>query len=1063
MVLAALLALPLPAQALNQQLDTFTDATLSDLELVDGDGAAIALNETFDPGDAVYKVTFTDDAGHAQTLVSAPTQVIEDLRPYVTIALPNSYHVNKLGLAVNEATGRPVTLVVVFSAEVTGLQADEFVIVNGTVTNVYWIDCEIYSNRAIWCIEMQPAEADGERMTLTIPEDIADGGNQPAPDVYYADLRGTVPTGTFTTDAVEPVTGRFAARLTFDQDMLEDPPGSETLLFPEAEYLKDSDFEVPDEAIAGITEFTHADDGTTEIEVRIYPPGLLYNETMSVVLPAGAALSEQGYPNPELELEVEVDTFTGSTLKALSLSALEFSPSLDFATTRDYEASVGNEVVSTEVTATPTVAGAIVEIQPPDADSGTLGHQVALDVGDTTVTVTVKDANSPDLLNEGFVNKSWQQRYKVVITRAPAAPRVASIEHRDPALSPTNADSLTWRVTFSEDVANVNAADFSIGGTTAMLAVSEVTVSSVYDVIASGGNLESLNATVTLSFASAQDIADTAGNALANTTPTGTNENTYDVDNTAPTVTITDVPDPSSAPFTATFTFSDAVTGFALGDIVVGNGAASEFTTSSASVYTALITPVADGRVTVDVEADVATDLAGNGNTTATQATSTYDATAPRVASIERRDPALSPTNADSLTWRVTFSEDVANVNAADFSIGGTTAMLAVSEVTVSSVYDVTASGGNLESLNATVTLSFASAQDIADTAGNALANTAPTGTNENTYDVDNTAPTVTITDVPDPSSAPFTATFTFSDAVTGFALGDIVVGNGAASEFTTSSASVYTALITPVADGRVTVDVEADVATDLAGNGNTTATQATSTYDATAPRVASIERRDPALSPTNADSLTWRVTFSEDVANVNAADFSIGGTTAMLAVSEVTVSSVYDVIASGVDLESLNATVTLSFASAQDIADTAGNALANTAPTGTNENTYDVDNTAPTVTITDVPDPSSAPFTATFTFSDAVTGFALGDIVVGNGAASEFTTSSASVYTALITPVADGRGDGGRGGGCGHGPGGQRQHGGHPGHIDLRRDGAAGWRPSSAGIRHCRRRTRTV
>ena len=440
---------------------------------------------------------------------------------------------------------------------------------------------------------------------------------------------------------------------------------------------------------------------------------------------------------------------------------------------------------------------------------------------------------------------------------------MASIERRDPALSPTNADSLTWRVTFSEDVANVNAADFSIGGTTAMLAVSEVTVSSVYDVIASGVDLESLNATVTLSFASAQDIADTAGNALANTAPTGTNENTYDVDNTAPTVTITDVPDPSSAPFTATFTFSDAVTGFALGDIVVGNGAASEFTTSSASVYTALITPVADGRVTVGVEADVATDLAGNGNTAATQATSTYDATAPRVASIERRDPALSPTNADSLTWRVTFSKDVANVNAADFSIGGTTAMLAVSEVTVSSVYDVIASGVDLESLNATVTLSFASAQDIADTAGNALANTAPTGTNENTYDVDNTAPTVTITDVPDPSSAPFTATFTFSDAVTGFALGDIVVGNGAASEFTTSSASVYTALITPVADGRVTVDVEADVATDLAGNGNTAATQATSTYTAPVTNTA----------PMASD---WSVTTEEDTAyTFAAADFN--------------------------------------------------------------------------------------------------------------------------------------------------------------------------------------------
>ena len=368
------------------------------------------------------EVTFTDDADHEQTLVSAPTQVIQDLRPYVTLASPNAYHLETLGLHANEATGRPVTLVVEFSAAVTGLEAEEFVIENGEVTDVYWVNC-LLRNPSLerWCIVMQPADAQDERMTLTIPENIADGGNQPALEVYYAVLRGTAPTGTFTTAAVEPVSRDFLARLTFDQDMLEDAPGTETLVFPEKEYLKSPDFVVPDEAVARITldGFTHADDGST-IEVRIYPPGLLYQEPMSVVLPAGAALSETGYPNPELKLEVLVDTFTGSTLQDLALTDLEFSPALDFATIRDHAASVGNEVVATEVTATPTVADAIVEIEPPDADPDTVGHQVALDVGDTTVTVTVKDANSPDLVTDGSVNKSWQQTYEVVITRAPA-------------------------------------------------------------------------------------------------------------------------------------------------------------------------------------------------------------------------------------------------------------------------------------------------------------------------------------------------------------------------------------------------------------------------------------------------------------------------------------------------------------------------------------------------------------------------------------------------------------------------------------------------------------------
>ena len=389
------------------------------------------------------------------------------------------------------------------------------------------------------------------------------------------------------------------------------------------------------------------------------------------------------------------------------------------------------------------------------------------------------------------------------------------------------------------------------------------------------------------------------------------------------------------------------------------------------------------------------------------------DTTAPQVTSIERQTPTTSPTNADSLTWRITFNEDVQNVDAADFTVSGTTATLAVREETASTVYDVTASGGDLASLDATVMLSFAGGQNITDTAGTALANTTPTGTNENTYDVDNTAPTVGITGVPATSSAPFTATFTFSEAVTGFVVGGIEVGNGAASDFMETSTSVYTALITPASDGLVTVDVAKDVAMDPAGNDNAAATQAMSEYttpDTTAPQVTSIERQTPTTSPTNADSLTWRITFNEDVQNVDAADFTVSGTTATLAVREETASTVYDVTASGGDLASLDATVMLSFAGGQNITDTAGTALANTTPTGTNENTYDVDNTAPTVGITGVPATSSAPFTATFTFSEAVTGFVVGGIGVGNGAASDFMETNTSVYTALTPRRRTGR-----------------------------------------------------
>ena len=214
--------------------------------------------------------------------------------------------------------------------------------------------------------------------------------------------------------------------------------------------------------------------------------------------------------------------------------------------------------------------------------------------------------------------------------------------------SPTSADTVTWAVNFDEDVKNVDAADFSVAGTTATLTAAAVTGStSEYNVTAAGGDLADLDGSVTLSFAATQNIQDIAGNALTNTTPPPTHDQpTYVVDNTAPTVT-----------------------------------------------------------------------------------------------SVVRQDPASTPTNSDTLTWRVTFNEDVDQLFDsghlwATFSVAGTTATLAVNRVgdAPTSQYDVTATGGNLASLDATVTLSFAATQNIQDIAGNALTNTTPTVTNDNTF-----------------------------------------------------------------------------------------------------------------------------------------------------------------------------------------------------------------------------------------------------------------------------------------------------------------------------------------
>ena len=126
----------------------------------------------------------------------------------------------------------------------------------------------------------------------------------------------------------------------------------------------------------------------------------------------------------------------------------------------------------------------------------------------------------------------------------------------------------------------------------------------------------------------------------------------------------------------------------------------------------------------------------------ATTATVT-DTTAPTVTSITRQDPTSSPTNSDTLTWRVTFSEAVESVDVPDFMVTGTTATLTVTAVTsMTDVYDVTASGGDLASVNGTVMLAFAGNQNIVDPSDNTLTATTPTGANYPTFELDNTVPT---------------------------------------------------------------------------------------------------------------------------------------------------------------------------------------------------------------------------------------------------------------------------------------------------------------------------------
>ncbi|WP_440958162.1 Calx-beta domain-containing protein [Oceanicaulis sp. LC35] len=478
-------------------------------------------------------------------------------------------------------------------------------------------------------------------------------------------------------------------------------------------------------------------------------------------------------------------------------------------------------------------------------------------------------------------------------------PTVTSITRLTPASETTDADAVTWRVVFSESVVNVGAADFTISGPTgASLGVTGT--GGAYDVTVSGGDMAGLNATITLNIAGGNDIADAAANALASTTPSGTDERTYLISNPgAPGFTAAFSPNTVTVGGTATLTFSinngsnvvpatalgfsnTLPTGLTLaaapnasttctGGTLTATPSANSFSYSggsvaaSASCTLSVTVQTSSQGVFTNSSGALSSSLGASG--TATASLTTTDATPPVLTAIQRQSPAAALTNSDTLVFAISFSETVSNVTADDFNIQGSSATGALAGSGAS--YTLTLSGGDLASLNGAVSLNLAGGQDITDLAGNALTTAAP-GTNES-YMLDNTAPTASLTRAANaPVSGPFSVALTFSEAVTGLALDNFTVSNGNASDLS-GSGEQYTVLITPTSDTEVSIGLNAAAATDVAGNPNLASDILTVGIDTIAP-VLTITLP----GATTEGAFTARFTFDEGVNGFEASDISV-------------------------------------------------------------------------------------------------------------------------------------------------------------------------------------------
>jgi len=451
-------------------------------------------------------------------------------------------------------------------------------------------------------------------------------------------------------------------------------------------------------------------------------------------------------------------------------------------------------------------------------------------------------------------------------------------------------------------------------------------------------------------------------------------------DATIPTVEISEIPTKinSATSFTAVFTFSEPVTGFDATDVNV-SGATKATLEGSGDLYSMVITPDENSDVVVSVRAGAATDGLNSGPTSEQSATAIWDITAPTVE-ISDLPPKINSTT--EITATFIFNEEIIGFDTDDISVtGGKKGTLSGSGKRYS--LSVTPISGS----NAVVTV-------MANAVTDEL-NTGPSSSVSATsiWDVD--PPTVEINNVPTSisSNSPFTVTFTFNEAVKGFDADDVSVTNGDKGDFSVSSESMYTLVITPSGSANLTLTVRANAATDGANSGPSNAKSIIVVWVADAPTVtvAGIPPKINSKTPINAT-----FTFNEEVTGFDTNDITVmGGDKGSFSASSE-IPHQYSLSVTPTGSEDVIVTVR---------ADAVSNG-SHTGPASDASMTAVWDSDAPRLTMGGMPSKinSTASLRVTFRFSEEVTGFATEDVSVTGGVKGRLTGSK-DTYTLMVSP----------------------------------------------------------
>lgn len=544
-----------------------------------------------------------------------------------------------------------------------------------------------------------------------------------------------------------------------------------------------------------------------------------------------------------------------------------------------------------------------------------------------TFRATVNDPlalGTTQIANQGVVSGS---NFADVLTDDPAVagssdPTVLPIDRPDTTVTslnrasgnPTKNATVTWQVVFADPVDGLTASNFSLsqGGSVSGASIAGVTEASgppatTWNITASTGSGDG-----TLGLRLANDTG--LSHDLTNLAFSGQE---FTIDKTAPTllnVTSSTADGYYNAPDTISIQvrFSEPVDVSGTPQLTLETGAtdaAADYTDGSGSDTLTFTYTVANGQNASDLDYIGTGALALNGGTLQDTALNNagltlpapgaagslgankalvIDTTAPTVVAFTRETPAGQLTNANTLVFRVTFSEPVGyfagGVGTSDFVVhdnspaATTTASVSgVGVVSPNGPFTVSVGGGDLAGFEGDVGLDFSNTAVIMDQAGNALVPAEPT--TDQIYTLDNTPPPAPVVTSPANGSSTSNSTPTVGGTAESGSTVTVYLDAVAAGTATADGSGNWS--FTPgaaLADGTHTVMA---TATDAAGNTSVNSNANRFTVDTLPPPAPVVRSPANGSSTSNSTPTAGGTAEADSTVTVYLDNVSVGTTAA--------------------------------------------------------------------------------------------------------------------------------------------------------------------------------------